>query len=182
MGRREQTANYFGKRVKDERGRLDWSQSELAKRLQGNGFDHIYASTIAKIELGSRPTRIDEAIGIADLFDVSLDKMLGRHLAAGQDLVHALEAIGQIAQQATPVVSSTESALRDRAAELADFDFDERDAITAACERVSTALAQASDELATLWPPLREGLLAASTTKFIKGLAAEMGSDDTTEA
>lgn len=66
MGRREQTANYFGKRVKAERERRGWSQSQMAKLLSDNKIPMIHASTIAKIELGSRPTSIDEAIGIAD--------------------------------------------------------------------------------------------------------------------
>jgi hypothetical protein len=61
----------------------------------------------------SRPTRIDEAIAIADLFDVSLD-----------------------------------------------------------------ALAQANEGLAAIWPPLRDGLLAASTEEAIRDQVADMVSDD----
>jgi hypothetical protein len=72
--------------------------------------------------------------------------------------------------------------LRDRAAELSEFDFDERAAITAGCERVAAALAQANAERATIWLPLRDGLLAASTERLIREQVAEMGSDDTTDA
>ena len=38
----------------------------------------MHATTIAKIEAGSRSVRINEAVGIADLFEVSLDTLLGR--------------------------------------------------------------------------------------------------------
>lgn len=177
MGRRDQAANYFGKRVKDERERRKWSQSQMANMLSDNGIPMIHASTIAKIELGSRPTRIDEAIGIADLFGVSLDAMLGRNLGSGRDLVYALEALGQTAQQAA-LVSSLEAALRDRVAELSAFDFDERDDITAACDRMAVALAQANAELATIWPPLRDALLAAATKQDIRDQVAGMVSND----
>jgi ABC-type transporter Mla subunit MlaD len=106
---------------------------------------------------------------------VSLDNLLGRNAGASRDLVYALEAIGQTARQAAPLVASLEAALRERAAELDEFDFDERDAITAGCERVWTALAHANEELATIWPALRDGLLAASTERLIRDQVAEMG-------
>lgn len=75
-------------------------------------------------------------------------------------------------------MTSLEAALRDRAAELGEYDFDERDDITAACGRVAAALAQANEELATIWPPLRDGLLAASTERLIRDQVAGMVSDD----
>jgi transcriptional regulator with XRE-family HTH domain len=78
MGRREQTANHFGKRVKAERVARKWSQAQMATLLSDSGVPMIHATTIAKIEAGDRPTRIDEATAIADLFDISLDALLGR--------------------------------------------------------------------------------------------------------
>jgi transcriptional regulator with XRE-family HTH domain len=103
MGRREQTENYFGKRVKAERDRLKWSQSELAKRLSDNDIPMIHASTIAKIELGSRPTRIDEATAIADLFGVSLDALLGRE-GMEDEPSHAMTLLSDEAAQLIPEV------------------------------------------------------------------------------
>jgi transcriptional regulator with XRE-family HTH domain len=45
----------------------------------------MHATTIAKIEAGTRSVRINEAVGIADLFDVSLDSLMGRKPKAQRD-------------------------------------------------------------------------------------------------
>lgn len=89
MGVRERTETYFRKRLKVERERRGWSQEELAKRLCNNGIDGVYASTIAKIEVGKRAVRMDEAAGIADLFGASLDALLGRK-GMEDDASHAM--------------------------------------------------------------------------------------------
>jgi transcriptional regulator with XRE-family HTH domain len=79
MGLREAADVYFGTHVRRERELRGWSQEELAKRLTDKGI-HVYASTIAKIESEKKPraARLGEAAGIADLFGVSLDALLGR--------------------------------------------------------------------------------------------------------
>ena len=70
--------------MRAERERRGWSQEELAKRLTDKGVD-TYASTVAKIESEKKPraVRLAEAAAIADLFDVSLDTLLGRQMAPG---------------------------------------------------------------------------------------------------
>src|ERR1700731_4102268 len=73
MGKQSAAETRFRERVQEERGRRKWSRADLAKMLQNKGFEHIYASTVAKIEYGERSVRIDEATAIADLFDVPLD-------------------------------------------------------------------------------------------------------------
>jgi len=103
MGRREQTANHFGKRVRDEREHRGWSQSQMAKLLSDNKIPMIHASTIAKIEAGSRPTRIDEAIGIADLFGISLDALLGRE-GMEDEAAHSMTLLADEAAQLIPEV------------------------------------------------------------------------------
>ncbi len=79
MGFRELTDSRFGRRVREQRERREWSQEELAKRLTDMGIQ-VYPSTIAKIESEKKPraARLGEAVGIADLFDLSLDELLGR--------------------------------------------------------------------------------------------------------
>jgi transcriptional regulator with XRE-family HTH domain len=79
VGLRERTDAYFGTRVRRERELRGWSQEELAKRLTDKGIP-VYASTIAKIESEKKPRapRLGEAAVIADLFDISLDALLGR--------------------------------------------------------------------------------------------------------
>jgi transcriptional regulator with XRE-family HTH domain len=123
MGLSEQTDFHFGKRVRDERNRRKWSQEDLAQRLRDKGID-VYASTIAKIESERRkprPARLAEAAAIADLFDVSVDTLLGRSVAPKADLMYALRALLDTASQAEWQLSTIEQPLRDRIAELAQF-------------------------------------------------------------
>lgn len=79
MGNQKWSDDQFGSRVR--RGREDrrWSQAEMAKMLCDNGIEPMHATTIAKIEGGTRSVRINEALGIADLFGVSLDVLMGRN-------------------------------------------------------------------------------------------------------
>ena len=82
---------YFGERVRQGRERLGWSQEELAKRMTDKGIP-VYASTIAKIESERkpRPARLGEAIVIADLFEVPLDVLIGRHVPDDTTLTFAM--------------------------------------------------------------------------------------------
>ena len=146
----------------------------MAELLKNKGF-RAYTTTIHKIETDQRPVPVDEASAIADLFGMSLDKLLGRDLGPERDLVYTLQAIAQTAQQAAPLVSSFEAALRERVAEIGAFGFDKRGAITAECKRAASALAKANEALAKLSSPLRDGLLAATTTRFIRDQVAEIG-------
>jgi len=68
----------FRERVRQQRQQQKMSQADLANRLGDKGIKGIYPTTIAKIESGERSVRIDEAAALADLFDVSLDALLGR--------------------------------------------------------------------------------------------------------
>jgi transcriptional regulator with XRE-family HTH domain len=174
VGNQHSTRSYFGKQVKAERERRGWSQSHMAKLLKDKGFS-TYTTTIHKIETDQRPVPVDEAGAIADLFGVSLDRLLGRDLGPERDLAYSLQAIAQTAQQAAPLLSSFETALRERVAEMGTFDFAERAPIAAECKRAAAALRKANDALAALWPPLRDGLLAATTSRFIRDQVAEMG-------
>ena len=77
MGRKKWTEDYFSKRIRTERERREWSQADMAKMLSDKGIP-MHWTTVAKIEKGDRSVRIDEAAGIADLFEVSLDVLLDR--------------------------------------------------------------------------------------------------------
>jgi hypothetical protein len=97
-------------------------------------------------------------------------------------LAYTLQAVAQTAQQAAPLVSSLETALRERVAEMRAFEFEERDAITTECKRAADALAKASDALAKLWSPLRDGLLAATTSRFVRDQIAEVSAGHEAES
>lgn len=122
MGRKERTDDYFRKRLKRERERRDWSQAAMAKMMSDNGIP-MHATTIAKIEAGDRAVRIDEATGIAELFRLSLDGMLGRK-GMEDDESHALTVLAGEAQRLIPEVSRVAERLRQAYGELeAQFDF-----------------------------------------------------------
>lgn len=75
------------KRMRDEKG---WTQPQMAKLLSDRGIAPMHATTIAKIEAGARSVRINEAVCIADLLDVSLDTLLGRRRHDQTTLTFAL--------------------------------------------------------------------------------------------
>ena len=147
MGRQSPVETRFRERVRRERERRDWSQADLSKLLQGKGLEHIYPTTVAKIENGERAVRIDEATAIADLFEVSLDVLLGRNLSPEGDLMFTLQAFLDTARSASVQLSAIEASLGDRSDELAAFEFQERDTIIADCDRVRDVLTKASGVL-----------------------------------
>lgn len=71
---REQWA---AQRIKTERERRGWSQSELARRLEGIG-PHLPQTAISKIERESdrRAITVDEAIAFATVFEIPLGELL----------------------------------------------------------------------------------------------------------
>lgn len=77
--------NTYRERVSHERRLRAWSQAELAKMLADKGIKGIYTTTVAKIESGERAVRIHEAAALADIFDTTVDSMLGRRPAAGDE-------------------------------------------------------------------------------------------------
>lgn len=123
MGVRERTETYFRKRLKVERERRGWSQEELAKRLCDRKIDGVYASTIAKIEVGKRAVRMDEAAGIADLFDMSLDALLGRK-GMEDDASHAMTVLADESLKMAADLAEARDRLRLAYEDLgAQFDF-----------------------------------------------------------
>jgi transcriptional regulator with XRE-family HTH domain len=90
----------FGDRLKAERERRGWTQPELAMMLSDKGIEPMHATTIAKIEAARRSVRINEAVGIADLFGVSLDSLLGlKWRPKGDDIDYALRVLHDAARQ-----------------------------------------------------------------------------------
>ena len=77
MGSQKWIDQGFGKLVKAERDQRGWTQLAMAQMLEAKGIP-MHATTIAKIEAGDRSVRINEAAGIADLFELPLDFLLGR--------------------------------------------------------------------------------------------------------
>jgi hypothetical protein len=62
----------------------------MADMLSDMGIAPMHPTTLAKIEAGTRSVRINEAVGIAELFKVSLDALLGRQRHDDTTLTFAL--------------------------------------------------------------------------------------------
>jgi transcriptional regulator with XRE-family HTH domain len=114
----------FRERVKQERERRKWSQADLSKMLSDKGIKGIYPTTIAKIESGERAVRIDEATALADLFEVSLDALLGRASGAQRnELTYTLRVLADTARDSSRQVGATMETIREQLEELPrDFD------------------------------------------------------------
>lgn len=89
------------------REQQELSQGELAQRLTANGWPVLgYQTTIARVEAGGRPVKLDEALAVADALGHPLETLLQasgpfaafRHL--DDDVQETQEAWNELATQA----------------------------------------------------------------------------------
>jgi transcriptional regulator with XRE-family HTH domain len=80
----------FGQELQRVRAERGWTQPQMAEMLSAKGIAPMHPTTLAKIEAGTRSVRINEAVAIADLFDVSLDVLLGRQQPDDTTLTFAM--------------------------------------------------------------------------------------------
>lgn len=114
----------FGERVKAERDHRGWSQADMAEMLAEKGVQPMHPTTVAKIEAGDRSVRINEAVGIADLFEISVDSLLGRK-PRGQrsELSYSLRVFRDTARQSSQQVWAIKETIREQLEELpGEFD------------------------------------------------------------
>ncbi|MBM0125612.1 helix-turn-helix domain-containing protein [Pimelobacter simplex] len=64
----------LGVRLRREREARGWSQQEVANRLGDRGIS-LHMSAIAKIEAGSRTVRLNEAVALAEVFDMKVEEL-----------------------------------------------------------------------------------------------------------
>jgi len=76
VSKQEAIADVFGKSVKRVRERKEWSQSELARRMQEAGWPKYSQVAISRTEEGTRAVRLDEALGLARVLNVHLDDLM----------------------------------------------------------------------------------------------------------
>lgn len=99
MGKTGLPGDQFRQRLIAERERRDWTQTQVADMLKQRGVPGVYASTIAKLEAGTRAVRVDELWGLADIFGISVDALIGRK-SSGSDLIWAVSKLTSAAQKA----------------------------------------------------------------------------------
>jgi hypothetical protein len=139
---------------------------------------HIHSSSIAKVELGDRAVRIDEAAGIAQLFGISVDALLGRRARPKSDLIYALRSALEAGQQAAWQASSLEATLRDRVVELAEVDVTDSQAdLVGDLDRACSQLGKASQALThAMRDRKRDKVIKTATAKL--ALQLEESNDD----
>lgn len=62
--------NIFSERLKKEREKKGWSQTELAEKI------HISRQSVSKWETGKNYPSIEIIINLSDLFDITIDELL----------------------------------------------------------------------------------------------------------
>lgn len=126
------------KRIKVERDKRGWSTTTLSELLNEAGYD-MNPSAVWRIENGKRRINLDEAIGFADAFGVSLANFVGPPTlaAAGQamEMIDTVVAANLAAQRAQRAYVKATDALTGYLAEHPDIR-DEADVV------VSNAIAE----------------------------------------
>jgi transcriptional regulator with XRE-family HTH domain len=121
MDNESRAATRFRQRVKAERNRRGWTQTELAEKLSASGI-HAQWSSIAKLESGARGVRLDEAAAIADIFGTSLETLMGRRARPAGDLLYTVETLLNTKSQGRWPVQALLTAMADQATEVAAAD------------------------------------------------------------
>lgn len=129
-----------GKRTRRHREQRGWSQEELGRRLGNYGFA-MHQTTVAKLENGSRPIRLNEVQALADIFGVSPGDLFEEDTSvqnehevavAAREVQRASAALAEAARAMDAAASASIRAGVERAA--ADALFEERRAAAAAAE------------------------------------------------
>ena len=72
MSRVPEPNELTGARVRELRTRRDMHQAVLALAMRRSGF-RWHQQTVARVEAGSRPVRLNEATALAEIFGVPLE-------------------------------------------------------------------------------------------------------------
>lgn len=106
----------FGTRVRTLRKNLEKSQQDIAEALAARHGLNLHQTAVAKIEAGTRPVKLTEALAIADVLGVHVDELLDRpqdSSAADQQLRAELHARLSEVQTITRDLGKRERQLKD---------------------------------------------------------------------
>lgn len=125
-----------GRRVRQFREQRGWSQTEVARRMAAQGFD-MHQTTLAKLEAGSRPTRLNEYAALTSVLDVNLDDLLREDGPVGDDYFEARERTRRASARLAAARAEAQAA--QEAAATATVRLQEAEHVVAACEVDLTA-------------------------------------------
>jgi transcriptional regulator with XRE-family HTH domain len=114
MGNTPVNISRFRERITRERKQRGLSQAEVARMLTAKGVDNMYNTTVAKIEAGDREIKLDEAVALAQLYELPLDALVGLHPKSGRDLNFLLDALNDVVVLARTELGRTERSLLHR--------------------------------------------------------------------
>lgn len=103
---REKTAEILGSNVRYLRENASVSQVELARRMTERGWPW-HQSTVYRVETGKQPVRFDEALDLADLLGVTLDRLTWAIGEAAEEEVarHAIDGLRERMQKAAVAIT-----------------------------------------------------------------------------
>ena len=102
------------------------SISADAEMLCAKGLT-AYPTTIAKIEAGDRTVQIDELVALAEIFEVSVDTLLGHSTGRSQNKFFQMEALVDAQRQSLWQLSTTERTLRQAVTNVDGFKLNAND-------------------------------------------------------
>ncbi len=124
VANKERLDDEFRKRFRRARG--ERSQKEIADALTAAGYpiDNI---GVSRLERGERGVNLDLAIAAANVFDLPMDAMLGRHYGLKDDLAYALRTVKNTARRVGVEVQQLIDELDEDCAEAARYTFQGRE-------------------------------------------------------
>lgn len=111
---------------------------------------NMHATTVAKIESGDRAVRINEAVAIADLLDVSLDSIIGRHIDSDNEFRYTFRNLTEGAEDSLSVLQEHQRGTMNRLHAVLEFPFLESKSVAALGRSAADAISTAMDELFAL--------------------------------
>ncbi|MBS2939576.1 helix-turn-helix transcriptional regulator [Nocardioides sp. J2M5] len=129
MENEELTAEQIaGREVARLRGDVGMTQADLARRLSARGVE-MHQTTVAKLEAGRRPIRLNELVVLAQILGVSLESLLPKSgapspleaaRAEAREKARRVEVLTTHLNSARAVAAATEQQLAQAEAEFSD--------------------------------------------------------------
>lgn len=112
----------------------------------------MHATTVAKIESGKRSVRVVEALGMAEVFDVSIDSLMGRTLGpADAELTLALRVLRDSARRSADQAIDLRFEIQRQVRSIVSaFDFDRSEELGKLADAAHRRLGSAYDAVEEL--------------------------------